>query len=435
MKYGYMNYRKHLLVNKNDRPMNLGDPIQSFAVLNIYKRLGISEEDIIPLDRYDLADYAGDEVIVLINGAENYEYFCYATRFLPVSDKIHPVFISIHFHRDLSESELETLRGNQPIGCRDEYTANYLKQKGIDAFLSGCLTMTFPKRDENKLYEKVFIVDCPKSILEHIPEEIKDNAEYLSQIIRLKTQSADHRLSLEETQCYNDLAMEQLMRYRDEAKLVITTRLHVASPCAAMGIPVVLVRDTFDERYQFIDRFLQLFYPEDLDKLDWKNIKSAIPESVKDTLQDACKNMLDMAATRIKLHQIYENKEQKIIFANEETVAAQKFPMNHDDSFDYCIWGVCMPNSYLLYEQMQKQYPKSRMRYAIDTYATGIYKDNIRIIHPTEIDTLINEKTWILVVAPAAHNDAKKVLSGKFSFILIRGAEVQIVENTKIALN
>ena len=53
MKYGYMNYRKHLLSNKNERPMNLGDPIQSFAVLELYKKLGIPEKDIVPLDRYD----------------------------------------------------------------------------------------------------------------------------------------------------------------------------------------------------------------------------------------------------------------------------------------------------------------------------------------------------------------------------------------------
>lgn len=75
--------------------------------------------------------------------------------------------------------------------------------------------------------------------------------------------------------------------------------------------------------------------------------------------------------------------------------------MNTEDRFDYCIWGVCMPNSYLLYEQMQRQYPNARMLYAIDTYATGIYKDNIKIIHPDEIEKLVNKKAWILVVAPA----------------------------------
>lgn len=428
MKYGYMNYRKHLLVNKNERPMNLGDPIQSFAVLELFKRMGIPEEDIVPLDRYDLADYVGEDVLVIVNGPETYEHFCYATRFLPVSDKIHPVFISLHLHRDLSENELTSLRNNQPIGCRDEYTVKYLKSKGIDAFLTGCLTMLFPRRSESKQYEKVFIVDCPESIVEHIPNEIKENAEYLSQVIRMHSDSCDCRLTLKETDEYNKKAREQLNRYRDEARLVITTRLHVASPCAAMGIPVVLVRDTYDERYQFIDRFLPLYYPEDLDKLDFGCVNASIPEEIKSTLTDISRNMLETAKLRVKLGAIYSNKIQNIDYFCEEEIAIQKLPMNSEDSFEYCIWGVCMPNSYLLYEQMAKYYPNARLKYAVDTYATGIYKDNIRIIHPNDIERLVDKKTWILVVAPAAHEAAHKLLLCNYSFALIKGTVCKTFE-------
>lgn len=428
MKYGYMSYRKHLLVNKNDRPMNLGDPIQSFAVLELYKRMGIPEEDIVPLDRYGLADYVGEDVLVIVNGIESYEHFCYATRFLPVSDEIHPVFISLSLHRDLSENELTSLRNNQPIGCRDEYTVKYLKSKGIDAFLTGCLTMLFPRRSESKQYEKVFIVDCPESIVEHIPNEIKENAEYLSQVIRMHSDSCDCRLTLKETDEYNKKAREQLNRYRDEARLVITTRLHVASPCAAMGIPVVLVRDTYDERYQFIDRFLPLYYPEDLDELDFGCVNASIPEEIKSTLTDISRNMLETAKLRVKLGAIYSNKIQNIDYFCEEEIAIQKLPMNSEDSFEYCIWGVCMPNSYLLYEQMAKYYPNARLKYAVDTYATGIYKDNIRIIHPNDIERLVDKKTWILVVAPAAHEAAHKLLLCNYSFALIKGTVCKTFE-------
>lgn len=428
MKYGYMNYRKHLLVNKNERPMNIGDPIQSFAVLEVYKRIGIPKEDIIPLDRYDLADYDGEDLVVLINGIESYEYYAYATRFLPLSRKIHPVFVSLHLHRELSENELESLRNHQPIGCRDEYTVDYLKSKGMDAFLSGCLTMLFPRRDAGKEYNKVFIVDCSEKTLEHIPDEIKDSAENLSQIIRMKSHSVDHRLTIEETKEYHNIAKEQLDRYRDEAKLVITSRLHLASPCAAMGIPVVLVRDTFDARYQFIDRFLPLYYPEDLDNLDWDNIKSDIPDDIRKKLTDICKNMINLASLRKEVGDIYSKKIQDIRFVGEEELAAGKLPMNTEDRFDYCIWGVCMPNSYLLYEQMQRQYPNARMLYAIDTYATGIYKDNIKIIHPDEIEKLAHKKMWILVVAPAAHEAAHKKLIDNYSFALIKGTECKIFE-------
>ena len=427
MKYGYMNYRKHFLPNRCERPMNLGDPIQSLAVLELYKRLGIAEAEIVPLDRYDLTDYAGHDVIVLINGAENYEHFAYATRFLPVSSKIHPVFISLHLHRELSENELSTLRQNQPIGCRDEYTVRYLQSKGIDAFLTGCLTMLFDKR-EAKQQDKVFLVDCSASVMEHIPDSIKKDAVVLSQVIRMTTKAPDHRLTLAETEEYNKTAEAQLNRYRDEAKLVVTSRLHVASPCAAMGIPVVLVRDTYDERYQFIDRFLPLYYPEELDRLDWEHLSACIPEKIKVTLIHIAKSMLDMAKYRLELKDIYAPKSREIVFANEEELAVQKFPMNRQDSFAYCIWGVCLPNSYLLYEQMQRQYPNARLLYAIDTYATGTYKDNIRIIHPDEIEKLVNRNTWILVVAPAAHGAAKGKLSGKYPFALIKGVDCRIYE-------
>ena len=104
----------------------------------------------------------------------------------------------------------------------------------------------------------------------------------------------------------------------------------------------------------------------------------------------------------------------------------QKLPMNRQDSFDYCIWGVCLPNSFLLYEQMQRQYPNARLLYAIDTYATGIYKDNIRIIHPDEIEKMVGRETWILVVAPAAHGAATEKLSGKYPFALIKGVDCRI---------
>lgn len=428
MKYGYMNYRKHLLAGRNERPMNLGDPIQSFAVLELYQKLGIPAEEIVPLDRYDLTDYAGEDVIAVINGAENYEHFCYATRFLPVSDKIHPVFISLHFHRELSDEEVASLRSHQPVGCRDEYTVRYLQSKGIDAFLTGCLTMLFPRRSESGSYEKVFLVDCSESILAHIPEAIKERAEYLSQVIRMHSDALDFRLTPEETAQYHKQAREQLNRYRNEARLVITTRLHVASPCAAMGIPVVLVRDTYDERYQFIDRFLPLYAPEDLDTLDFDSVRAGIPEEVKRTLTDLAGHMLETVRLRVELAAIYNNKIQHIDYSSEEEMAVQRLPMNPADSFEYCIWGVCMPNSYLLYEQMSKHYPSARLKYAIDTYAAGVYKDNIRIIHPNEIEKLVDKKTWILVVAPAAHEAAHKMLLCHYSFALIKGAVCRTFE-------
>ena len=66
--------------------------------------------------------------------------------------------------------------------------------------------------------------------------------------------------------------------------------------------------------------------------------------------------------------------------------------------------------------------------YAVDTYATGIYKDNIRIIHPDKIERVIDKEAWILVVAPAAHEAAYEKMIHKHNFVLIKGTECKIFE-------
>ena len=71
MKYGYMFYQKPLKPKMKTRPVNLGDPIQSYAVKNLYREMGTGEEDIIPVPRYDMAEYDGEECICVVNSASN----------------------------------------------------------------------------------------------------------------------------------------------------------------------------------------------------------------------------------------------------------------------------------------------------------------------------------------------------------------------------
>lgn len=427
MKYGYLYYRKGLLENKKERPMNLGDPVQSLAALGILRKIGIKEEDIIPMDRYDLAVYEGEKVILLVNGAETYEHYAYHTKFLPVSENIIPVFIGIHLHRELSEEELTSFREHQPVGCRDEFTVSYLREKGIDAFLSGCLTLTFPKRQETAVQNKVFLVDCPEGVEEYMPEELVKDAVRLSQILRIKSKSESCRLTDEEADYYSETAEKQLFRLRDEAALVVTSRLHVAAPCVAMGIPVVLAKEVFDGRYRFIDRFLPLYTPEKYGQIDWRP-KVGIGEEVKEEIVSMCRCLIGVAAGRERLRNVYlSGGGQNLFFRSEEEAAVCSLPMEPEEEFTYAIWGVCMPNSYLLYEAMQKKYVNARMVCAIDTWAEGVYKDSVPIISPEDMEEKLGKGTLILVVAPAAHEDAVRRLEGRgYRFALMKGAEVRL---------
>lgn len=428
MKYGYLFYRKPLLENKKERPMNLGDPIQSLATLRLLHEMGIPDEDILPIDRYDLADYDGEPVILLINGIESYEHYAYHTRFLPVSPQITPVFIGIHIHRELPEVELASFREHQPIGCRDEATVTFMKSQGIDAFLTGCLTMTFPKRKPFPEQRDVFLIDCPESTIPYIPDNLLQGAVHSSQVIRLKSSSQGDRLTVEETWGYIRQAQEQLDELRDRAALVVTSRLHLATPCAAMGIPVVMVNDTFDSRFQFIDRFLPLYTPDKYQSIDW-NPKASILETVKETIIFAFHSMLHLAEARLQLNKTYAAYFQEAMFHTAEKLVTdnliKQFDINEESIFSHAIWSVCMPSSYLLHEVIQERIPHSRMICAIDTWARGIYKDDIPIITPDEISAKLDYDTVILIVAPTAHEAAIKKLKGApYSFFLVNGVSL-----------
>ncbi len=372
MKYGYLFYRKPLLDNRKERPMNLGDPIQSLAALRLLREMGIPEEDIIPIDRYDLATYDGEPVILLINTSENYEHYAYHTKFLPVSPKITPVFLGIHVHRELSDSEWASFREHQPVGCRDEATVDFMKSHGVDAFLTGCLTMTFPKREPSPEQTQVFLIDCPRSVLPYIPNELLEGAVHRSQVIRPKSNSKGNRLTTEETWAYIKQAQERLEELRDHAALVVTRRLHVATPCAAMGIPVILVSNAFGPRFLFIDCFLPLYTPDKYQEIDW-NPKSSIPEPAKEAVTAAFRGMVRVAEARLRLKEIYSARPQGTIFytAIEQVTdrLIDSLNLKRDSAFSYAIWGVCLQPSYLLHEAIQEKLPHSQMVCAIDTWA------------------------------------------------------------------
>jgi hypothetical protein len=73
---------------------------------------------------------------------------------------------------------------------------------------------------------------------------------------------------------YRTQRAEELLRTYSGAKLVITTRLHCAMPCLAMGTPVILLRRDIDEdpRFGGLRDFVHSHSdPTRPIKIDWKN--------------------------------------------------------------------------------------------------------------------------------------------------------------------
>lgn len=52
------------------------------------------------------------------------------------------------------------LKENEPIGCRDRYTLNLLRQRGIESWFTGCLTLTLGEKYTSvEKKENVYFVD------------------------------------------------------------------------------------------------------------------------------------------------------------------------------------------------------------------------------------------------------------------------------------
>lgn len=114
-----------------------------------------------------------------------------------------------------------------------------LAANGIKCFYSKCLTLTFPKRESEPKEKKVFLVDVYRI---PIPESLRKQAIIVTHATsdiyssKIKSQMAKRLLSV----------------YRNEASLVITTKLHCALPCIAMGVPVVFFGNPNDSRLSIL---------------------------------------------------------------------------------------------------------------------------------------------------------------------------------------
>lgn len=174
---------------------------------------------------------------------------------------------------------IEYFKRYQPIGCRDENTAIKLRNHGIDAYFSGCLTLTIGDLFVSKSRsDKIYIVDpyfkgsmkpmdlmaamlsytvrprvlfrlskglyhnhTIKSLLltaqyysiyrKLFSKEIIENAEYIQQ--------QNHEIAaLLSDEARFEYASELLHKY-SEAALVITSRIHCALPSIGLGTRVI----------------------------------------------------------------------------------------------------------------------------------------------------------------------------------------------------
>ncbi|WP_075342087.1 polysaccharide pyruvyl transferase family protein [Tenacibaculum agarivorans] len=250
-----------------NKTYNLGDYVQSIA-----SKQHLSEkQEVVFLNRDELNSYNEEDLSIVFNG-----WFTHFPENWPPSEKINPLFVSFHLNSTvysmLDRPEVvEYLKKHEPIGCRDYSTREQLAKKGIDCYYSGCLTLTLGESYQNtdpKSKEDIYFVDALfnldhkeqvfSSFIGFLKEGIyrrkllklnKQNkvfSKIFDKEILKKAKFLTHILpdNISEDKKF-ELADEYLKKY-SEAKLVVTSRIHVALPCLAMGTPVIFLNGAFN---------------------------------------------------------------------------------------------------------------------------------------------------------------------------------------------
>ena len=177
--------------------------------------------------------------------------------------------------------------GGLPILCRDRFSADLLQKSGFNGQFWGCASMLIPRRGEEPANGRVYSIDLEMfpTLTRYIPDSIK------REMVELESQEPPpppHREidSWMAVQCQR--MKEKIVVLRDTARLVITSRLHIALPCISMGIPVIKVSSQRDHRVQLVDSYIRAYRASEFSEIDWEPSAPDIEESKTRMLDIAC---------------------------------------------------------------------------------------------------------------------------------------------------
>lgn len=290
---------------------NLGDDIQSLAAKQFLPRVDyyINRDFMDKLPRIKPME----KIKMVMNG-----WFAYRTKGWPLPDYIDPLFVSFHVNplsakRFLRKDVVNYLKKFR-IGCRDLWTENLLKSYGIDAYFSGCLTLTLDMRYKSQERDDyILIVDVPDFVLKKLPQQILEksiirtnwlmfppNDNIFRKVYRRIFPNSYWSSILKKNQLpveFRFWAAECRLKEIARAKLVITSRLHIAMPAVSLDIPVIFIhRNLKDPRFlgliDFVNAYTENEFLSEINKIDWFSIQNPNREKLE-ILKQNLKNVVE----------------------------------------------------------------------------------------------------------------------------------------------
>ncbi|MBJ7428938.1 MAG: hypothetical protein JHD28_08285, partial [Bacteroidia bacterium] len=292
---------------------NLGDVIQGLAAKQFLPN------NAKPANREKLSLLINEPSLLIANGWYQHEF----DKFPPPAEVI-PFYISVHIAKSdfiKIKSIREHFKKNAPIGCRDSKTLWLMRGFGIPAYYSSCLTLTFNNSNsfQGDKSEVIWVdnIDHPiplkieQKLNELIPEGFtKISHDPLSRFLKFETYVEDN----------TELTFSLFKRY-EQAKLVLTTKIHCALPCIGMGIPVILIHpNPNDPRLSVLSNLISIIsYDElmDLESLPKSIIKKKqaikIKKNLTYLLKLAVKNNKNPFTEKPNFKLYYQYQKYKLI--------------------------------------------------------------------------------------------------------------------------
>ncbi|MGH7003240.1 MAG: polysaccharide pyruvyl transferase family protein [Alphaproteobacteria bacterium] len=235
MKFGLLSYKG---------TFNLGDEIQSLAARRLLPRVDSY------LDRDDLSGaFAGDgePTALIVHG-----WMSHTPENWPPQPAIRPLLTSLHLAREsgkgparISASEfmlappiVDYLKSHGAVGARDLATLQLLESHGVEAYFSGCLSLTLSGRG---------LPRGANIVLNDVPERVA-SAVAAGTTRQISRTTHGNSTILDPAERFSK-AQDLLDEY-ESAHCVITTKLHCALPCLAFGTPVLLL-DVAPDQHRF----------------------------------------------------------------------------------------------------------------------------------------------------------------------------------------
>lgn len=387
MKYAILSYEeKKLKLDGNDK-QNMGDWIQVIAAEMLFEEFGIN--DYMHISRNSIQNYTGQEISLLYNGWNSFsDLEIYENRQFPIPSNILPVFFSFNLEGTyVPDKAIEQMKLFGPIGCRDEGTVERLKKYDIPCFLSGCITSLLPQRVNDDKQTKTIVVDIPIELEKMIPQELMETIEYRTNMYKVDRITGEKVMTREEAKKSYNAAKEQLVYLRDNAKLVITGRLHVAAPCIAMGIPVVLVKKNYDERFAWIEKYIKPYSEEEWKDIDW-NPKPVEYEQEKKHIKEILKEKLltnRMSSQSMEYFDAYYKKRKKVNYNSNLNQGFMKLSEKIRNFEKYAICGVALDVITML-NVIGKILPELVLCHVYDSsLGDGKIFEGVKIEHSSEI--------------------------------------------------